>query len=87
MYPNYRFVMLAPGRKLRSNQVIFKVPLQLNKFQIKNYLEEVYSVKVGCDGGHLLHGGSRGTRHLLSVRVRGSACSHRMRSDTTCDSF
>jgi ribosomal protein L23 len=29
-----------------SNEVHFKVPLNFNKFQIKNYLEELYGVRV-----------------------------------------
>jgi ribosomal protein L23 len=32
--------------KKRENQVVFRVPLNVNKPQIMNYLEQIYQVKV-----------------------------------------
>lgn len=44
--PNMIFTMIRPGKPIPDNQVCFKVPLNVNKMQVKNYLEEIYKVKV-----------------------------------------
>eukprot|EP00461_Guttulinopsis_vulgaris_P001295 UN01295 len=38
--------MLYPGKAMPSDVSIFKVPIDYNRIQIKNYLEELYDVKV-----------------------------------------
>ena len=45
-FPNQVITMLYPGNALPSNVNIFKVPLNMNRIQIKNYLEELYGVSV-----------------------------------------
>jgi len=44
--PNFSVVMLRPPRDTPANQCVFRVPMTFNKFQIKNYLEEIYKIKV-----------------------------------------
>jgi len=38
--------MIKPGKQLSPNTVAFRVPLNMNKLQIKNYLEQIYMVSV-----------------------------------------
>jgi ribosomal protein L23 len=44
--PNMIFKLIKPGKPLRENQVCFKVPLNVNKMQIRNYLEEIYKLDI-----------------------------------------
>ena len=46
LFPNAIFTMINNSKEAPANQVNFRVPLNFNKFQIKNYLEEIYGVKV-----------------------------------------
>mmetsp|Transcript_16352 Transcript_16352/g.29374 ORF Transcript_16352/g.29374 Transcript_16352/m.29374 type:complete len:104 (-) Transcript_16352:340-651(-) len=45
-FPNAIYKLVRPGKQLAPNEVLFHVPLWHNKIQIKNYLEEIYNVKV-----------------------------------------
>jgi large subunit ribosomal protein L23 len=45
-FPNVVFAILKRPEHLKSNQALFKVPEHLNKFDIRNYLESIYGVKV-----------------------------------------
>jgi large subunit ribosomal protein L23 len=45
-FPNYIFTMLKPSKDYGASKVVFKVPLQVNKLIIKNYVEELYNVKI-----------------------------------------
>lgn len=45
-FPNIVFTMIRSGKERASNCVVFRVPTILNKFDIKQYLEKLYSVKV-----------------------------------------
>ena len=44
--PNENIIMMSPSKFTPKGQINFKVPLHYNKYQIKNYLEEIYKVKV-----------------------------------------
>lgn len=44
--PNYIFKMMKTKEEAPDNCVTFKVPLNVNKPIIKNYLEEIYNVKI-----------------------------------------
>lgn len=37
---------IIPGRPLPKNTAVFRVPLDVNKVQIKHYFESLYGVKV-----------------------------------------
>ena len=45
-FPMQVFTMLCPGKEMPSDVNIFKVPMNMNRIQIKNYLEELYGVTV-----------------------------------------
>jgi len=45
-FPNYKFIMINPGKEVDPDTVVFKVPMTYNKFMVKSYLEEIYGVKV-----------------------------------------
>jgi ribosomal protein L23 len=44
--PNIVISMIRPAKPMRDTEVVFKVPLNLNKLQIKDYIEEVYRTPV-----------------------------------------
>jgi large subunit ribosomal protein L23 len=44
--PNETFKLMHPSEFTPENEVHFKVPIYYNKYQIKNYLEQIYNVKV-----------------------------------------
>lgn len=46
VFPNQVFTMIKPGKEVNKDVVVFKVPLTMNKIQIKDYLEEIYRVPV-----------------------------------------
>lgn len=45
-FPTAVFTMLYPGKQLPKDVSVFKVPLNYNRVQVKNYLEELYGVQV-----------------------------------------
>jgi len=46
VFPNAVFTMIRPGKPMPPNDVVFRVPLNMNKIQIKDYIEEIYKVPV-----------------------------------------
>eukprot|EP00808_Paulinella_micropora_P031812 g55893.t1 len=67
--PNYVFKMVRLTGEANKGKVGFKVPLTMNKFMIKNYLEELYGVKVKSVHTAIYLGK---TKHLQWGRVRWS---------------
>ncbi len=45
-FPNIIFTMIQPTVDYGKNVAVFKVPLNVNKKMIRNYIEQVYQVKV-----------------------------------------
>uniref|UniRef100_A0A7S4T4P1 Large ribosomal subunit protein uL23m n=1 Tax=Alexandrium monilatum TaxID=311494 RepID=A0A7S4T4P1_9DINO len=45
-FPWFNFVMVKSGTYLEPNRVAFRVPVHLTKPEIRNYLREVYDIKV-----------------------------------------
>ena len=45
-FPNFVFTMIRSGKDRKKNEVVFRVPVVLNKLDIKQYLEGIYNVKV-----------------------------------------
>lgn len=60
MMPAMFFKMVKPAKQLLPNQVVFRVPIDVNKIQIKRYLETIYGVRRRAD--------------RLRVAARCSAC-------------
>ncbi len=44
--PSYVMKLIKPGRYLPPNTIALRVPLNMNKFQIKSYLENLYGIRV-----------------------------------------
>lgn len=45
-FPWFNFIMVKSGAYLEPNRVAFRVPVHLTKPEIRNYLREIYGVKV-----------------------------------------
>mmetsp|Transcript_12257 Transcript_12257/g.18287 ORF Transcript_12257/g.18287 Transcript_12257/m.18287 type:complete len:105 (+) Transcript_12257:123-437(+) len=64
-FPNAIYRLVKPGRtrnRMLPNEVLFHVPLNHNKIQIKNYLEEIYGVKVARVDTSILYGSHKKIR-------------------------
>lgn len=66
--PNDTFILLPPNKKHVSNTALFSVPLYMNKVQIRNYLEQIYKVRIRRIGTLILTGKIR--RNKLGFYVK-----------------
>ncbi|CAL8325772.1 unnamed protein product [Gadus morhua 'NCC'] len=46
--PNWALTLVRPGREQPSDTVQFRIPMEMTKCDVKNYLEKAYSVPVGA---------------------------------------
>jgi len=44
--PSTTMMMLRPAKPMRPTEVVFRVPINFNKLQIKDYIEEIYRTPV-----------------------------------------
>ncbi|RDD43751.1 39S ribosomal protein L23, mitochondrial [Trichoplax sp. H2] len=43
---DWQMTLIRPGKPVPSNTAVFRVPLVMTKFDIKNYLQKIYNVEV-----------------------------------------
>ncbi|TNN00541.1 hypothetical protein fugu_011787 [Takifugu bimaculatus] len=46
--PKWFLTLVRPGKELPSDTVQFRIPLEMTKYDVKNYLEKIYEVPVGA---------------------------------------
>ncbi|KAJ8406498.1 hypothetical protein AAFF_G00300720 [Aldrovandia affinis] len=46
--PNFFLTLVRPGREQPPDTVQFRIPMEMTKCDVKNYLEKIYSVPVGA---------------------------------------
>uniref|UniRef100_A0A3B1IXT4 Large ribosomal subunit protein uL23m n=1 Tax=Astyanax mexicanus TaxID=7994 RepID=A0A3B1IXT4_ASTMX len=44
--PTVSMTLVRPGKEQPSDTVQFRIPMQMTKFDVRNYLEKIYSVPV-----------------------------------------
>lgn len=54
--PDYKMVMVKSKSKMPENVVAFKVDPRMTDWDIKNYLEKIYKVKVAAVNSHIYPG-------------------------------
>lgn len=45
-FPSFVFTLIRSGKARASNEAVFRVPIFLNKLDIKQYLERLYGLRV-----------------------------------------
>uniref|UniRef100_A0A3B3CHV5 Large ribosomal subunit protein uL23m n=1 Tax=Oryzias melastigma TaxID=30732 RepID=A0A3B3CHV5_ORYME len=45
--PNWFLTLVRPGKEQPPDTVQFRVPMEMTKYDVKNYLEKIYNVPVG----------------------------------------
>lgn len=53
---NWYVYLVKPGKELPDNQVQCHVPIRMTKFDIKNYFERIYNVKIDKVNTRIQHG-------------------------------
>eukprot|EP00128_Syssomonas_multiformis_P012680 Colp12_sorted_trinity150504_noHs@34218 len=44
--PDWYMKLVRPGKKVADNVAVFHVPIKMTKFDIRNYLQDIYKVRV-----------------------------------------
>uniref|UniRef100_A0A3B5MZK6 Large ribosomal subunit protein uL23m n=1 Tax=Xiphophorus couchianus TaxID=32473 RepID=A0A3B5MZK6_9TELE len=45
--PNWLLTLVRPGKEQPPDTVQFRIPMDMTKYDVKNYLEKIYNVPVG----------------------------------------
>ncbi|XP_061629363.1 large ribosomal subunit protein uL23m isoform X1 [Phyllopteryx taeniolatus] len=67
--PNWFLTLVRPGKEQPPDTVQFRVPMEMTKYDVKNYLEKIYNVPVG-DVRTRIQFGSNKKRNHLNQRVK-----------------
>ncbi|XP_068170165.1 large ribosomal subunit protein uL23m isoform X1 [Antennarius striatus] len=62
--PNWFLTLVRPGKEQPPDTVQFRIPMEMTKFDIKNYLEKIYNVPVGVVRTRIQHGSNKKRNHL-----------------------
>ncbi|XP_030221468.1 large ribosomal subunit protein uL23m [Gadus morhua] len=62
--PNWALTLVRPGREQPSDTVQFRIPMEMTKCDVKNYLEKAYSVPVGAVRTRIQFGSNKKRNHL-----------------------
>ncbi|TNN87963.1 39S ribosomal protein L23, mitochondrial [Liparis tanakae] len=62
--PNWFMTLVRPGKEQPPDTVQFRIPMEMTKCDIKNYLEKIYSVPVGAVRTRIQFGSNKKRNHL-----------------------
>ncbi|KAG7468380.1 hypothetical protein MATL_G00142310 [Megalops atlanticus] len=62
--PNFFMTLVRPGRELQPDTVQFRIPLEMTKCDVKNYLEKIYNVPVATVRTRIQYGTNKKRNHL-----------------------
>ncbi|XP_068595615.1 large ribosomal subunit protein uL23m isoform X1 [Brachionichthys hirsutus] len=62
--PNWFFTLVRPGKEQPPDTVQFRIPMEMTKYDVKNYLEKIYNVPVGVVRTRIQHGSNKKRNHL-----------------------
>lgn len=62
--PNFFLTLVRPGKEQPPDTVQFRIPLEMTKCDVKNYLEKIYSVPVGAVRTRIQYGSNKKRNHL-----------------------
>ncbi|KAM8939113.1 large ribosomal subunit protein uL23m [Pelodytes ibericus] len=61
---NFEMTLVRPGKVQPPDTVQFRVPLEMTKMDIQNYLQKIYSVPVSAVRTRIQYGNNRKRNHL-----------------------
>ncbi|XP_034071771.1 39S ribosomal protein L23, mitochondrial [Gymnodraco acuticeps] len=62
--PNWFLTLVRPGKEQPPDTVQFRTPMEMTKYDIKNYLENIYNVPVGAVRTRIQFGSNKKRNHL-----------------------
>uniref|UniRef100_A0A8C6UKD3 Large ribosomal subunit protein uL23m n=1 Tax=Neogobius melanostomus TaxID=47308 RepID=A0A8C6UKD3_9GOBI len=62
--PNWFVKLVRPGKVQPPDTVQFRIPMEMTKYDIKNYLEKIYNVPVGAVRTRIQFGSNKKRNHL-----------------------
>ncbi|XP_045893551.1 39S ribosomal protein L23, mitochondrial isoform X4 [Micropterus dolomieu] len=62
--PNWFLTLVRPGKEQPPDTVQFRIPLEMTKCDVKNYLEKIYNVPVGAVRTRIQFGSNKKRNHL-----------------------
>ncbi|KAF6727863.1 39S ribosomal protein L23, mitochondrial [Oryzias melastigma] len=62
--PNWFLTLVRPGKEQPPDTVQFRVPMEMTKYDVKNYLEKIYNVPVGVIRTRIQFGSNKKRNHL-----------------------
>uniref|UniRef100_A0A8C5R143 Large ribosomal subunit protein uL23m n=1 Tax=Leptobrachium leishanense TaxID=445787 RepID=A0A8C5R143_9ANUR len=61
---NFFMTLVRPGKEQPPDTVQFRIPLEMTKFDVQNYLQRIYSVPVSAVRTRIQYGNNRKRNHL-----------------------
>ncbi|KAJ8271461.1 hypothetical protein COCON_G00103200 [Conger conger] len=61
---NFFLTLVRPGREQPPDTVQFRIPIEMTKFDVKNYLQKIYSVPVATVRTRIQYGTNKKRNHL-----------------------
>ncbi|XP_077316849.1 large ribosomal subunit protein uL23m [Lithobates pipiens] len=61
---NFFMTLVRPGTEMPSDTVQFRIPLEMTKFDVQNYLQSIYNVSVAGVRTRIQFGSNRKRNHL-----------------------
>ncbi|XP_041965148.1 39S ribosomal protein L23, mitochondrial [Alosa sapidissima] len=62
--PNWFLTLVRPGKEQPPDTVQFRVPLEMTKFDVRNYLQKIYNVPVATVRTRIQFGSNKKRNHL-----------------------
>ncbi|XP_011491241.3 39S ribosomal protein L23, mitochondrial [Oryzias latipes] len=62
--PNWFLTLVRPGKEQPPDTAQFRVPMEMTKYDVKNYLEKIYNVPVGVVRTRIQFGSNKKRNHL-----------------------
>ncbi|XP_044049645.1 39S ribosomal protein L23, mitochondrial isoform X1 [Siniperca chuatsi] len=62
--PNWFLTLVRPGKEQPPDTVQFRIPMEMTKCDVKNYLEKIYNVPVGAVRTRIQFGSNKKRNHL-----------------------
>ncbi|XP_056138086.1 39S ribosomal protein L23, mitochondrial [Lampris incognitus] len=62
--PNWFLTLVRPGKEQPPDIAQFRIPMEMTKYDVRNYLERIYNVPVGAVRTRIQHGSQKKRNHL-----------------------
>ncbi|KAK9952581.1 hypothetical protein ABG768_018411 [Culter alburnus] len=62
--PTFNLTLVRPGKEQPPDTVQFRIPMEMTKFDVRNYLEKIYSVPVAAVRTRIQYCSNKKRNHL-----------------------